>query len=451
MLLSPKKLEEELATRKKKESLLTAMPEAPVSPTQQLRDKHGTGGAILRMLGTGLSGGLLGDVLIPEMGRDSRAKYKSDLALHEKYREMALVDPQDQAYADALRNGTTGVELMALQAESAGLDKLNMDQTTLRPGEIRLDGLGNEIARGGPALPPSPTSVMQNARVTASGYGIPENSKAYADLIAAYAEPSGSRKDADGAIIPFNTVDLVLSRWENGYYNNQAGGQQPLAGQQGPQGQQGQPQVPRPDGGVTPAQATDIGLRATLNGVDQENLKIADQKIAFYNDLEAQLGDLGVWDPDGNDGEGSFTLNEDVTDIYGWVDGNPLHPQNWNGFGDNGDPGGFGGDTEFFMPQGNRDAKGMVERLINSLTVDERGKLKGQGQITEGETAMLKSAVTTLQKRGLGHNAIRREVERLMRDILRRRGTFQELKDRGAAARGETSGTGLPDGFKVDE
>ena len=208
---------------------------------------------------------------------------------------------------------------------------------------------------------------------------------------------------------------------------------------------QGQP-VP----GITPAEAETAGIRNALNQEDQSNIKIADQKIEFYDELEGLISTMGTYDPEANDGAGGFTLNTDVADIYGSWDGNPLNPQNWNGFGDDGDPGGFGGDTEFFMPQGNRDAKGAVEQLINMLTVDERGKLKGQGQITEGETAMLKAAVTQMQKRGLGEAAISRELAKLMGNIVRRRQRFTDLKQRGQAARGESTTPGLPDGFEVD-
>ena len=89
----PKKSVKDKEPPKEKDSLLTAMPEAPVSPSQQLRDKHGTGGAILRMLGTGLSGGLLGDMLMPEMGRANQLQYASDLESYgtkkEKYDEQS--------------------------------------------------------------------------------------------------------------------------------------------------------------------------------------------------------------------------------------------------------------------------------------------------------------------------------------------------------------------------
>ena len=59
--------------------LLSPALTAPLSPEEQMKEKYGTGGTLLRMLGVGLSGGLLGNALLPEMGRGARAKYESQL------------------------------------------------------------------------------------------------------------------------------------------------------------------------------------------------------------------------------------------------------------------------------------------------------------------------------------------------------------------------------------
>lgn len=56
-------------TRTKEEaitSLLSPAMAAPQSPEEQMKEKYGTGGTLLRMLGVGLSGGLLGDTLLPK-------------------------------------------------------------------------------------------------------------------------------------------------------------------------------------------------------------------------------------------------------------------------------------------------------------------------------------------------------------------------------------------------
>ena len=83
-----------------------------------------------------------------------------------------------------------------------------------------------------------------------------------------------------------------------------------------------------------------------------------------------------------------------------------------------------------------------MDQLVDMLTVDERGKLKGQGQITEGETAMLKRAVTALQNRDLGDVAVQREMEKLMRQVIERRQKFADLQRRYAPERFEGQGKG---------
>ena len=77
---------------------LLQMPEKPMTPFEQLRDNHGTGGAIMRMLGTGLSGGLLGGFLTPEIGKASQAEYATDLATYKAY-QTKLMEQQLAAKA----------------------------------------------------------------------------------------------------------------------------------------------------------------------------------------------------------------------------------------------------------------------------------------------------------------------------------------------------------------
>lgn len=390
-----------LIDQRDQEQAVTQMLTRPQTPVQQLVERDGGWKTAGKMLLNTLSGGLLTPVLHPELP-GMRQQYASDMDLWKEYRKMSLVDPQDQAVADAIRTGVTGRELMALQAEAAGLDKLNLDQTTLSTGQIRYDAFGNQIAAGGdPVI--NPTAPMQNAAETARGYGIPVGSKAYADLVAAYAEPSGSRELADGTVVPFNTVDKVLADWRNGSYEQQS--QAATGGQTNAVGVTA-------DGGVTPDGATDATIRDSDNKALAENLKIADQKISFYNDLEGVISNFGEWDPEANDGDGGFVANEATRDNYGSVQNHPLYP----------------GRYEMFKGDEEKDALAYMEQLVDMLTVDERGKLKGQGQITEGETAMLKRAVTVLQNRNLSDEAMQRELAKLMRGLIERRQKFVDLQ-----------------------
>lgn len=86
MLLMPEDIE------KKKQEQAAVQPEAPAqappsllapvvpqTPWERMQEKHGTGESILRILGTGLSGGILGDVLMPEMTADGQAQYDAEM------------------------------------------------------------------------------------------------------------------------------------------------------------------------------------------------------------------------------------------------------------------------------------------------------------------------------------------------------------------------------------
>ena len=86
---------------------------APKTPWEQMQEKHGTGGSILRMLGTGLSGGLLGDVLMPEMGVGSRAKYATDMELY-KAQQAKMFEAQlaAQLAEQSKARHMAGIELL---------------------------------------------------------------------------------------------------------------------------------------------------------------------------------------------------------------------------------------------------------------------------------------------------------------------------------------------------
>ena len=92
-----------------------------------------------------------------------------------------------------------------------------------------------------------------------------------------------------------------------------------------------------------------------------------------------------------------MTLIEDIQGgdykgIYGAVDG--LTP-NW-------------------MP-GKRDANAKIERLTNMLTLAARGALKGQGTITDTETAMLDKAESLLRDRTISDDVAAKELDRILK------------------------------------
>ena len=111
-----KKLKEQerlAAEAKAAPGLLQTAIEKPMTPFEQLRDNHGTGGAIMRLLGTGLSGGLMGGLLTPEIGKASQAEYATDLATYKAYQtkmmEQQLADQAAQAERDRFAALGTGL------------------------------------------------------------------------------------------------------------------------------------------------------------------------------------------------------------------------------------------------------------------------------------------------------------------------------------------------------
>ena len=62
------------------------------------------------------------------------------------------------------------------------------------------------------------------------------------------------------------------------------------------------------------------------------------------------------------------------------------------------------------------DLQKKIDQIKNKLTVEERAKLKGQGQISDRETQMLENAVTALDS-GMSETAFRTELQNI-KDIL---------------------------------
>jgi hypothetical protein len=54
-----------------------------------------------------------------------------------------------------------------------------------------------------------------------------------------------------------------------------------------------------------------------------------------------------------------------------------------------------------------------VEKIGSILAVDARGKLKGQGQISDKETAMLEKSLSILSSRGISPERAREEIARI--------------------------------------
>ena len=107
--------------------LLSPALAAPLSPEEQMKEKYGTGGTLLRMLGVGLSGGLLGNALLPEMGRGARTKYASEL---EAYDRAAKRQEQADFMNGLDMDNLTLAQIGQLADFDAGLGKVALDNYT---------------------------------------------------------------------------------------------------------------------------------------------------------------------------------------------------------------------------------------------------------------------------------------------------------------------------------
>ena len=377
--------------------------------TEKAREEDGN----LKFFGKMLLGGFTGltPLLFPE-AIGSKARYESELDIYEDEVKHAREQAMRQQYVDVLMDpNASHRDRMAAASMAGGVGEFDPNPITASPGAAILGAGTGEVIHNQPGKAVAPPAAVAEAQATARAKGIPLDHPIMGDLIAAYAEPTETRTEEDGATYSVNTVNEVLGRWE----------------QEQMQAQQAQPEATVAQAAVTAGGQDPNTLGPVLDGINKEQAELvtnAPEKLKFYRNFGEIMSELGEWD----EATEQFIINEDVTDLYGSWDGNRLNPQNW-GSG-NADNGGFGGETEYFMPQGNRNSKAAIEQMIEALTVDERGKLKGQGQITEGETAMLRAAVTRAAKRGMDDKAAQREFTRLYKEFIRSKKKEEDLLKR---------------------
>jgi hypothetical protein len=124
-------------------------PAMPLSPWEQMREKHGTGESILRMIGTGLSGGLLGDALMPEMGKAGQAKYATDLKAYQAAQDRGAIRQEQADFIDGLDFNNLSLSQMAQLGDfDEGLGKLAMEDFTFNQ-RVKDLGRANEFANDG--------------------------------------------------------------------------------------------------------------------------------------------------------------------------------------------------------------------------------------------------------------------------------------------------------------
>jgi hypothetical protein len=106
MLLMPDEVEKKkqeaalIDTRSPEEAVTSLLaPVIPKTPWEKMQEEHGTGGSIMRILGTGLSGGILADALMPEMTKAGQDRYDAELAAY-----------GDQVEAFNMANALSGID-----------------------------------------------------------------------------------------------------------------------------------------------------------------------------------------------------------------------------------------------------------------------------------------------------------------------------------------------------
>lgn len=108
------------------------------------------------------------------------------------------------------------------------------------------------------------------------------------------------------------------------------------------------------------------------------------------------------------------------------------------------------------LTQGSVDAEAIRDQLGNILTLAARGQLKGQGQITEGETSMLRQAQTMLSNPRISDQAAATEVNRVI-NYLKTKGATGKESGGDENLQGRRSGrsdlrqSGPPAGFRLME
>lgn len=334
---------------------LLQMPEKPMTPFEQLRDNHGTGGAILRLLGTGLSGGLLGDVLTPEIGRASQAEYATDLATYKAYQNKMMEQQIANQASQADRKRLSGV-----------YDEWD---AVVNDGDPTNDARGYTRAINNGADPDALALAYASNPMFAAGAGrdLPDATRAvihYQDSLNRYVDSeTGEQKmrkpGEDGYVKYADAFDR--------YKNREVGGLREQAAARAGGQSQGQ--------------------------FDQETINKAPAEAATMNSAMSTIESLGNIGTDPETGEVTFTPNNlgEFEDVYGTLDQFK--------------PFGFSTEESFI--------RSTVEKLGSILAVDARGKLKGQGQISDKETAMLEKSLSILSSRGISPQKAREEIARI--------------------------------------
>ena len=370
---------------------------APVSPYEQAKQNHGDGfGFFMKSMLVAKNPALAG-WLMPELSASNLAQYKSDMELYNKYREMSLVDPQDQAVADLIDDPLKKALVLA-----GGIKEMDLNNKVLSPGQRFISGLNQEVlASGGPV--DNRTTDQRNADAIAENLGVDLSTQggknAYADIMAAVAEPTITTTLPDGSVRTSNSIDAVYDRFRSGAYGNQqaqGSATSPSGGSTSTGNQNQGPAVPR-SYQVTPEEAQQASLDQAVTDQLAKEAAAAEVALKDYDKIMGSLNSMGEW---------KETTDADGSEVRKFVPGNGLE---WI-------LGSMQGTEPFkavstFFSQDAADAEANLNNLLAMLTVNERQRLVGQGQITEGEQKMLAEGVSLLTQTTISEEEAARAFE----------------------------------------
>ena len=330
------------------------------------------------------------------------ADFKMAQELYKQQELLRVMDPQVEELAQ--RYEAEGNTLMAAKLRAANkVDPIDMGDYSLAPGTSRFEGGSNSLLNHNPAKPvDNSTANQRDARDLATSVGLDiskdangnwnndEHAKAYGGILAASAKGTITTVNADGSETHINDIPSAMARAREIVERSS---QAPTAAS-GTQGGNGV--------GATGTPAALSTVDIAMNKKMAEDTVEAEDSLAYWGEVGGVLDTLGTWEKGKTDAESRFITSEQTKDIYGpadayWPDG--------------------------LRNGGEKDAIAQINRLNSLLSVEARQKLQGQGQITEGEQAMLSSSLSALVRMrdgmsfggGISDELVAKELGRIYR------------------------------------
>ena len=363
---------------------------APVDPGKDFREYMGSQDGAKGFFGSVLNPILSRAIFSDEYDdyKTAKSKYATDQALFDiavagqtKRAENSAGDEQLEALAALFPDNPT------LQARiEAGLTNANsFDPMTLSPGQIAVSPIDAGLfAQGLPKVEPdNRTAPERTAQGLAAAVGLDlsqdengnyvnkDHAQAYAGLLSAAARGTVTQHNADGSQTHVNHITSALD------HARQVAGQ----GVQTSTGNGANPNAGSSPGGISAGLST---VATEQNKQLAQDVTGAREKVGVADKVLGTLDRLGTRNQN-EDGSYSFQPLQPVNEVYGSV--NALYPDALRG-------------------EEESDVIAEIELLTNTLSVEERQKLQGQGQITEGEQKMLSNSITALQRKGFGEGKI---------------------------------------------